>query len=221
MVATLFLLGTHFGIASTNLRAQVVLSIGERLYLALFSLVSVVAIFWLVSAWRVAPLVPLWLPGATLRALPFLLMPLVLLLFVCALSQPNPTAVGQEVDADATEPARGILRVTRHPLMWGIGLWGIGHMLAKGDLASILFFGALTALALVGTVLIDARRTNRNPPGWGVFLQRTSSLPFQAIVQGRQRLVMAEIGLTRVAAALGLYVALIWVHGWLFGAALF
>ena len=221
VVATLFLLGTHFGIASTNLRQQVVESIGERLYLALYSIISLVAIVWLVSAWRAAPLVQLWVPGAALTALPFFLVPLALLLQVCALCQPNPTAVGQEVDADAAEPARGMLRVTRHPLMWGVGLWAIAHILAKGDLASLLFFGAFATLALAGTVLIDARKTRRNPPGWGVFLQRTSNLPFAAILQGRQRLELGEIGLLRVAVAFGLYVVLLWAHGWLFGAALF
>jgi uncharacterized membrane protein len=66
-------------------------------------------------------------------------------------------------------------------------------------------------------VLIDARRTRENAPGWGVFLQATSNLPFAAILQRRQRLAPGEIGLWRVAAALGLYVLFLWLHPWLFG----
>jgi uncharacterized membrane protein len=83
--------------------------------------------------------------------------------------------------------------------------------------ASVLFFGSLAALALVGTFLIDARRTRENAPGWGVFLQATSNLPFVAILERRQKLVASEIGLWRVALALAAYVVLFWLHPWLFG----
>lgn len=217
LIAALFLVGTHLGIASTQLRPQLVASIGERPYRLLYSLIALVAIAWLVHAWKAAPLVPLWTPGPGLRHLPLLVMPLACLLLVCALSQRNPTALGQGPDPDSAEPARGIVRVTRHPMMWAVALWAIVHVLANGDLASLLFFGAFAVLALAGTVLIDARRTLERPPGWGVFLQRTSNLPLQAILERRQRLVPGEIGLARLAAALALYVVLIWLHPWLFG----
>jgi uncharacterized membrane protein len=58
-----------------------------------------------------------------------------------------------------------------------------------------------------------------NAPGWGVFLQVTSNLPFAAILERRQKLVLPEIGLWRVALALGLYVAVFWLHPMLFGVA--
>ena len=44
VVAALFLLGTHFGISSTHLREQLISAAGERAYLALYSLISFVAI---------------------------------------------------------------------------------------------------------------------------------------------------------------------------------
>ena len=49
------------------------------------------------------------------------------------------------------------------------------------------------------------------------FLQATSSIPLAAIVDGRQRFVIGEIGLWRVALALALYVLFVWWHPWLFG----
>lgn len=219
VIAALFLVGTHLGIASTQLRPQLVATIGEGPYRILYSLIALVAIAWLAHAWGAAPIRPLWTPGPGLRHFPLLVMPVVCLLLVCALSQRNPTALGQAPDPDSAEPARGIVRVTRHPMMWAVALWAIGHILANGDLASLVFFGAFAILALAGTVLIDARRTEARPPGWGVFLQRTSNVPFQAILERRQKLVPAEIGLARLAAALALYVALIWLHPRLFGVA--
>jgi uncharacterized membrane protein len=103
--------------------------------------------------------------------------------------------------------------------MWGVGIWALLHLAANGDQASLIFFGSLALLALGGTVLIDQRRTRENPPGWGVFLQATSNLPFAAILERRQKLVPGEIGLWRIALALALYVALFWLHPMLFGVA--
>jgi uncharacterized membrane protein len=216
-IAALFLVGTHFGIASTPLRAELIGRVGERAYRALYSLLAVLALAWLVMAWRTAPVVMLWQPGAGLRHLALALMPLAFLLVVCAVTAPNPTVIGQKPDPDAGPPATGIVRATRHPFMWGVGLWALLHLLANGDMASILFFGALAVLALGGTTLIDARRTRENAPGWGVFLQATSNVPLAAILQRRQRLVLGEIGLWRVALALALYVLLLWLHPALFG----
>ncbi len=218
-VAALFLLGTHFGIASTSLRRQLIGLIGEGPYRALFSLLALAALAWLVFAWAAAPFVPLWEAGIGLRHLVATLMPLPFLLVTCAVTAPNPTMTGQRPDPDAGAPATGIVRVTRHPLMWGVGLWALLHLAANGDQASLLFFGALALLALVGTVLIDQRRTRENAPGWGVFLQATSSLPFVAIIERRQKLVPGEIGLWRIALALALYVAVFWLHPMLFGVA--
>lgn len=217
VVAAVFLVGTHLGVSSSPLRPALVQRLGERGYLALYSLLSLLAIFWLVTAWKAAPHLPLWDPGAGLRHLTLAVMPVASLLVVCGLTRPNPTSVGQRPDPDAREPATGILRVTRHPFLWGVGIWAVSHVLANGDAASSVFFGALGTLALLGTILIDAKRTRAPPPGWGVFLQATSNIPLAAVAQRRQRLSLREIGLARVALALGLYVLLVWAHPWLFG----
>jgi uncharacterized membrane protein len=216
-VAALVFLGAHVGISSTPLRSQLVHSVGERVYLLLFSLVAVVTLVWLVLAYRTAPFAPLWAPGSILRSLPALVMPAALFLVVCSLTASNPTAVGQVTDPDAPEPVTGILRVTRHPFMWGTGLWALVHILANGDLASLVLFGALALLALGGTILIDAKRSRVNAPGWGVFMQRSSNLPFLAIAQGRQRLAWREFTLLQPALTAALYGALLLLHPWLFG----
>lgn len=217
IIAALFLIGTHFGIASTGLRAELIQRVGEASYRALYSLLAVVALVWLVMAWLAAPIVVLWPTGGGVRHLALTLMPLSFLLVVCAVTASNPTVVGQKPDPDATSPATGIIRVTRHPFMWGVALWALLHLAANGDQASVIFFGSLVTLALAGTFLIDARRTRENAPGWGVFLQATSNVPFAAIMERRQRLQPAEIGLWRVALALGLYVIFFWLHPRLFG----
>jgi uncharacterized membrane protein len=111
----------------------------------------------------------------------------------------------------------GILRVTRHPLLWGIALWAFAHLLANGDVASVLLFGTFLVLALLGPFLIDAKRRRARGAAYERFLAVTSNVPFAAIAAGRTSLHAAELGWWRIAAGLLLYVAFLAGHRWLFG----
>ena len=214
-VATLAFLATHF-VSSTPLRATLVAAIGERGYLGVYSLVSFAALGWMIWAYVRAPFEPLWqVPG--LRLLPAVVMPFAVVLIGCAYSTRNPTAIGQAAAMKNSEPARGIIRVTRHPLMWGVILWGAVHVLARGDLASLVFFGGFVALAGLGTVLIDARKARSLGADWQGFAAVTSNVPFGAIAGGRNRFVFGEIGWKRLGAALAAYVVLLLAHPYLFG----
>jgi uncharacterized membrane protein len=218
IVAAAFLLATHYGISSTPLRASLVAGLGERPYLGLYSLIALGAIVWLISAYRRAPYVELWLAPGWLAWVPLIVMPIALVLAVSGLSTLNPTAVGSPDVFDRPEPARGIFRVTRHPFMWSVGLWAVAHIVVNGDLAGLVLFATFGALALVGTLLIDRKFAARHGADWERFAATTSNLPFAAILAGRQRLVPAEIGWWRIALAVVVYVALLAVHPWLFGA---
>jgi len=217
IAAAAFLLASHFGISSTGLRPALIARLGERPYLVLYSAIALIAIVWLARAYIHAPYIELWGYASWTGWLARLGMLLASILLVAGISAPNPTALGQDRALEGKAPARGIFRVTRHPVMWAVGLWGIVHILANGDLASLVFFGALTALALVGTLLIDARKARLLPERWRSFAARTSNLPFHAIAQGRQRLTLIEIGWIRIAFGVALFAVLWGIHPWLFG----
>ena len=117
------------------------------------------------------------------------------------------------------ETVRGIFRVTRHPFQWSVVLWAAVHLIANGDLAGVILFGAFGALGLIGTCLIDRKYAARRGADWQAFAAASSNLPFAAIVAGRQRFVFAEIGWWRVILGLAVYLVLLAVHPWLFGAA--
>jgi uncharacterized membrane protein len=221
VVAAVVLLATHYGISSTPLRAWLVGRIGERPYLALYSLIALGAVIWLIVAYRRAPYVELW-PAATWSAwVPLLVMPFALLLLVCSISTLNPTAVGSADTLDQAEPARGVLRVTRHPFMWGAALWALAHLVPNGDAASLVLFGTFAVLGLFGTLLIDHKFRVRRGAEWQRFAAVSSNLPFAAILAGRQHLVPTEIGWLRAGIALALYVVLLAMHPWLFGLSAF
>jgi uncharacterized membrane protein len=53
-------------------------------------------------------------------------------------------------------PAGGRLSARfRHPMLWGVFLWAVAHLLVNGDLASILLFGGLGLWSLVQRRLIN------------------------------------------------------------------
>ena len=80
---------------------------------------------------------------------PAALMPIAFVLLVCGYSR-NPTMIGADKLLKSDEPARGMIRITRHPIMWAIMLWSGAHLLARGDLESAIFFGGFLLLAARG-----------------------------------------------------------------------
>jgi len=219
LAAAVFILG-HFGISSTPLREVLVRRLGEQPYNGLFSLLAVAALAWLIVAYNAAPPGPwLWSLPAVGPYLAIVVLPLAVLLLVGGVSQPNPTAMGGDHHLDDARPARGTLRITRHPVMWAIGLWALTHIVANGSLRDIVFFGSFAVLALAGTVLIDAKHGARHGASFERFAAATSNLPFLAIATGRQSLVktLRELGPVRLVVVVALYGALLHLHTWLFG----
>ena len=211
-LATAAFLATHF-VTSTPLRPALVSTIGEWPYRGLYSLVAFLTLGWMIWAYVKAPREALLWPP--LRLLPLIVMPFSLVLVVCGYWR-NPSLVGAEKLLKSEHPARGMIRITRHPLMWGIMLWAGAHILARADVKSILFFGGFLVLAALGTMLMDRRK--KVDPDFQRFAAVTSHLPFVAIAQGRNRIVWREIGWLRPAIGIAAYAALLLLHPWLFGA---
>jgi uncharacterized membrane protein len=90
-------------------------------------------------------------------------------------------------------------------------------MLVRPSLAAWGFFGTLLVLALTGTVSIDAKRHRGLGGDWKAFAVTTSNVPFQAIVAGRQRVELGEIGWWRPLIGVALYALLTVGHPYLFG----
>jgi uncharacterized membrane protein len=215
LLACLIFLVTHF-VPSTPLRAPLVRVLGQWPYTAVYSLVSFLMIGWMVWAYNRAPVEILW-PG--LRWLPAAVMPLSFVLLAGGLLARNPTLVGAERLMMSADPARGMIRVTRHPIMWGFMLWAAAHILARGELKATVFFGTFLVLAGIGTVLMDRRKAAALGEDWKRFAAVTSHVPFVAILQERNRLVLAEIGWRNPAIGLALYAVFFWLHPKLFGVA--
>lgn len=212
VIAGVAFCGSHILLSSTRLRGSLRDQLGERGFLAVYSLTSLAIFAWFVAAYSAAPTIVLWPRQRWTALVPVSVMPFAAILLVAGYSTRNPTAVGMERSARADDPAPGILRVTRHPVLWAIGLWASSHVIANGDLGSLVFFGLLAALALGGTVLIDRKKQLALGSNWSRLAQVTSNVPFAALVAGRTGLRWRDIGFLRITAGLLLYAVLYLAH---------
>jgi uncharacterized membrane protein len=221
IAAAAFFVLLHLLVSGTRVRDALTGRIGQGPYMGLFSLASVAGLTWLGFAFADARTAEwnttYWTVGQASRQVQLILQLMAVLLIVPGLTTPNPTSVRQEGVLDRPDAVKGMLRITRHPFLWGVAIWALGHLLVNGDRASIVLFGSMFALALFGTVSIDAKRRRALGATWDAFAAQTSNVPFAAILSGRQKLSISEIGWWRIVLALVIWAALAWGHPYLFG----
>lgn len=210
VLAALFWVVLHLGVAGP-LRPVLRSRLGEMGYRGLFSGLSAIGLVWLILAYRDAPYEPLWEPAPFWVPAVLVLLGFVLLAY--SLGPSNPTQVGAE--RLGALPVAGITRITRHPMLWAFALWALAHLTVNGHWAGVMLFGAILVTAVNGMVSIDRKRAARLGPAWDDFAGRTSRLPFAAILAGRGQLALGELALWRLGLGIGLYVAALWLHGFL------
>lgn len=218
LLAAVAFAGSHVLLSSAPVRGPLARALGEWPFVGLYSAISLGLFVWLVGAYGDAPLVELWAAPTVVRYVALGVMVVASVLVACGLSLTSPTGVSLK-PAAAGAPLAGIFKVTRHPVLWGIGLWAVVHVMANGDLASLILFGSLGVLALGGTVHIDRKKRTTMGGDWRAFAGATSNLPFAAIAAGRTRVSLKEIGYGRLVAGLVLYLVLLLGHEAVIGVA--
>ena len=221
MAAAAVFLGIHLLIAGTKVRDAVTGAIGEGLYLGLFSLASIAAIVWLVMSFNAASASAenqsLYTPWIGIRHLAIPVVAIAFLLAMPGLLLPNPTSLKQEGSAAKPETVKGVLRITRHPFLWGVAIWSAFHVSANGDEAAAIFFGTFLLLSILGTFSIDAKRRRKMGDAWTAFAAKTSNIPFAAILSGRNTLKLGEILDWRFLVAAVAFAGVLFSHAHLFG----
>lgn len=143
LVAGLILfLGIHTLPMFASMRAGLVSNFGENGYKGLFTLVSAVGLGLIIYGYGAArfegpPLVydpPFWLRHVTM----LLMVPVFIFLVA------------------AYVPCK-IKNVLKHPMLVAIKLWALSHLLANGDLASVLLFGGFFLWAVADRISVKRR----------------------------------------------------------------
>lgn len=136
-------LGVHTLTTLREPRAVLIGRIGEGPYKGLYSLVAAVGlvlIVWGFGRYRADGYIPVWDPPLGLRHLTLLLM---WVSFVAL--------------AAAYAPAGKIKGLLRHPMLVGVKVWALAHLLANGDLGSVILFGSLLAWAVYDRIAVKRR----------------------------------------------------------------
>jgi uncharacterized membrane protein len=189
---------------------------GEGAYLGLYSVVAFATFVPLVMAYLrgIHGGAMLW----NLRAIPavhyvaLVVSWIAFTMALAALVQPSPASMGPR----ATTRARGLTRITRHPLFMNIGIWGLAHCVLNGFVNDVLFFGGVFLVGLLGCMHQDARKQVTEKGVLDEFYAETSLLPFVAIATGRGKLVLSELPWIGLAAGGAISVAIYLMHDRMF-----
>jgi len=205
----------HSGLASLRMRGEAI--IGARLYRVLFALVSIpLAVILVVYFFnhRYDGLLLWQVQGVTgVKTLVWILSAISFFFLYPATFNLLEIAAIQKPQVHLYET--GILRVTRHPQMVGQVIWCIAHTLWLGT-----SFTLLTSLGLIAHHLFavwhgDRRLEDRYGEAFLKVKERTSVVPFLAIIDGRQSLKWQEFLRPAYLGVTGFILLLWWAHPWL------
>jgi uncharacterized membrane protein len=199
--------GTHFAL-SHPLRASVVRAVGDKGFMALYSLVAFATLGWLIVAFRaVPPAMPLWngLAGG-----PWIIATVLMLLASVLMVGSyigNPALPAPGAAALAAKGPHGVFHTTRHPMMWSFALWSVSHALVSPTPRVIVLSLAVGFLALAGSHMQDRKKAVLMGAAWQGWEARTSYWPRLG--------ALGKAGAVPWLGGIALWLAASWAHGWL------
>lgn len=137
-------LAIHLIPSAPRLRAGLVERLGAKPYRGAFSAITLLSLVAIVWGFSRAPIEAVYTPPAWGRQVSMILAPIALALF-----------------AAANMPTR-IRALVRHPMLLGLLLWAFAHLLANGEVRSVVLFGGFALFAVVEIVSAVAR--DKGPP---------------------------------------------------------
>ena len=142
-------LGVHTLTTQRSLRARLIASTGEGSYKIGYALVSAAGlalIIWGFAKYRATGWIDIWTPPVALKHVAVALMLPAVIMVVASY-------------------IRGRIYTTlKHPMLTGVKLWAAAHLLANGDLGSIILFGSFLAWAVVDRISLKRRTDPGGPP---------------------------------------------------------
>jgi uncharacterized membrane protein len=159
LLGLVLFIGMHAFSMARNARAAAIARLGEGPYKGLYALVSLVGVVLIAigfGRYRAAGYIPVWDPPVWTRHLALLLVWFAFVFF-----------------AAAYLPGRIRNFAKGHPMLLGLKIWAAAHLLANGDLGSIILFGALLAWGVAARISAKRRDEVRDhagpatvPAGW-------------------------------------------------------
>jgi uncharacterized membrane protein len=211
ITACVAFVGSHF-LMSHPLRAKMVSAFGAGGFRAIYPLVSLATMGWMIWSFRQAPTGAMFWAVTDIIWAAASLLTLLAAVFFCGSLIRNPAFPNPDANASRTLAARspsGMFLVTRHPMMWSFVLWGFAHILVAPRTDNFIFIGGIIFLALVGAWAQERKKIATLGDGWRSWQARTSYWPRLS--------QMGRIGWRVWLAGLALWLVATWAHNF-FGA---
>ncbi len=205
ILASLVFVASHLLPSIGPLRQSLINRWGRSLYLGVYSLVSMTTLVFVGWAYANAPYQALWPPVDGIPWVAVLAMLPACVLSVAGLTSAN--VFSMTVSSRSFDPVRpGIVRLCKHPVPWGLGLWAVSHCVVNGDLASLIVFGLFAGLSALGPVLLN-RKSKRSlgQDNWRRLAQEVDQTSVLS--------AFTQIGAARYLSGLLLYGLLLFGHG--------
>jgi uncharacterized membrane protein len=204
IAANVAFVGTHFAM-SHPLRAPMVKALGAGGFQGVYTVVSFATLAWVYFAFTAAP--PADLPGsgevgwiaATTITLPAMIL-------LAGSFMGNPALPTPMAETQARAEPKGVFKVTRHPMMWGIGLWAASHIVLFWSTRTLVTALAMGVLALVGAKFQDAKKEVLMGAAWAEWESKTSYWPRWGALPG--------VGAVALIAGTVLWLAGSYIHLW-------
>jgi uncharacterized membrane protein len=192
--------GTHF-LMSHPLRAPMVRAMGEKPFRGVYSLVSLITFGAMIYFYRaIGREEIMWTASDPLWIVATLLIWLGSILFVGSFTG-NPALVGAPGPRGGPT---GVLKITRHPMMWGFALWAICHLIVVGTVKAVVLDGAILLLALGGSLGQDRKKAALMGERWHEWTAQTAFIPF---TRG-----LANPGMVAIIGGTLLFLIATWAH---------
>jgi uncharacterized membrane protein len=143
LLGLVIFLGVHTLTTLRERRAALIGRFGEGAYKGAYSILSLIGLALIVygfGAYRASGYIPVWEPPTWTRHLAILI---VWVAFIAL--------------AAAYAPAGKIKGALKHPMLVGVKAWALAHLLANGDLGSIILFGALLGWSVFDRIKVKRR----------------------------------------------------------------
>lgn len=196
--------GSHFAM-SHPLRAPMVKALGAGGFTLAYTAVSFATLGWVAHAFALAPGADLpgsgeagWIAASVLTWLAMVLLAGSLI--------GNPALPTPMAETQARAEPKGVFRVTRHPMMWGIGLWAASHLILFWSTRTMITALAMGTLALVGARLQDGKKAALMGEAWGEWSGKTAYWPRLG--------ALPRVGAVPLALGTALWLAGTWLHLW-------
>jgi uncharacterized membrane protein len=182
-------LGVHVLTSLRAPRAQLIARLGETPYKIIYSVIAIIGFALIIvgyGQYRASDWINVWYPPTWTRHLAALLIWPAFVFVVAAYVRGD------------------IARILKHPMLVGIKLWAAAHLIANGDLGSIILFGSVLAWAVYDRISLKRRTDPGGPP-----------FPYG----GRRNDLIAVVVGTIIYLAFGLVFHPLWIGVPVFGSA--